>query len=525
MTAASDDPRARLRRGVYLLLAVVAAGMMLGRILAVDSVDRAAVANYRLAKELAQAKKKLQKMGLKGQPYKDALKREEKQLRERLGPVSRPFLSANDRSRLCAVRALVEEDMRVYEVTDDGSRRLVPYAIDKVIQQPDWDTIDMVKHDGHYYSSKPPLLSTLLSGEYWLIYRLTGMSLGSHPFVVGRIMLVTVNVIPLLVYFWLLARLVERFGGSDWGRLFVMAAAAFGTFLTTFAVAINNHLPAAVCAVAAVYPAARIWFDARRGWRYFALAGLFAALAAANELPALSLLAMLTVGLLWRAPARTLLCYLPPALLVVAGFFATNWIAHNDLRPPYLHRGQTDPADNWYHYTYMRDGVQRDSYWSNPQGLDKGEPSPWVYALHVLVGHHGIFSLTPIWLMAVGGMLVWLWRGDGPEAPGRSRLNLRPLAVLIATVTLACLVFYLTRPQDYRNYSGASCGFRWMFWLAPLWLLCVLPAADWMARRWWTRWIALLLLAASVLSASYPTWNPWTHPWLMDYLQYLGWIG
>jgi len=35
--------------------------------------------------------------------------------------------------------------------------------------------------------------------------------------------------------------------------MFVMAAAAFGTFLTTFAVTINNHLPAAVCAAVAVY--------------------------------------------------------------------------------------------------------------------------------------------------------------------------------------------------------------------------------------------------------------------------------
>ena len=26
----------------------------------------------------------------------------------------------------------------------------------------------------------------------------------------------------------------------------------------------------------------------------------------------------------------------------------------------------------------------------------------------------------------------------------------------------------------------------------------------------------------SVVSVSYPTWNPWTDPWLMDYLKYLG---
>ena len=44
-------------------------------------------------------------------------------------------------------------------------------------------------------------------------------------------MLVLFNVVPLVIGFVLLARLVERFGTTDWGRIFVMAAAVFGTFL------------------------------------------------------------------------------------------------------------------------------------------------------------------------------------------------------------------------------------------------------------------------------------------------------
>ena len=44
----------------------------------------------------------------------------------------RPFLSANDRSRWATVRALVEHGT---------------YAIDDIVSQPNWDTIDMVKHD------------------------------------------------------------------------------------------------------------------------------------------------------------------------------------------------------------------------------------------------------------------------------------------------------------------------------------------------------------------------------------------
>ena len=388
-----------------------------------------------------------------------------------------------------------------------------PYAIDRVVRQPNWDTIDLVKHDGHFYSSKPPLWPTLIAGEYWLIHRATGMTLADHPYAIGRFMLATLNVLPMIVYFLLLVALAERFGGSDWGRVFVMAAAVFGTFLTAFAVVLNNHLHGAVCALVALYACVRIWFDGERRGRYFAVAGLFAALLVADELPGASLAAALGLALLWKAPRPTLLGFVPAAALVAAGFFGTNWIAHHSLRPPYMHRGE---SDNWYHFTYEQNGRQVESYWEHPHGIDLGEPSPAVYALHALVGHHGIFSLTPVWLLSALGTVLWL-------VQKRDR-RLRELALLIGAISVVCTGFYIARPMGDRNYGGMTSGFRWVFWLAPLWLVVMLPAADLMARRRWTRAVALAMLLLSVLSVSYPTWNPWTPPWLMDWMRSLGWL-
>ena len=85
-------------------------------------------------------------------------------------------------------------------------------------------------------------------------------------------------------------------------------------------------------------------------------------------------------------------------------------------------------------------------------------------------------------------------------------------------LSLVCLAFYLSRPQIDRNYGGMTSGLRWMFWFAPLWLVAMLPAADRLAHSRAGRGLALVLLALSVLSASYPTWNPWTHPWLWNFL-------
>ena len=95
------------------------------------------------------------------------------------------------------------------------------------------------------------------------------------------------------------------------------------------------------------------------------LAGFFGALMAACELPALALFAAVSLALLCKAPRQTLLAYIPAALVVVVAFFATNWIAHGSLTIPYMHRGT---GDNWYDYTFQRNGKEIESYWRHPAG-------------------------------------------------------------------------------------------------------------------------------------------------------------
>ncbi len=339
-----------------------------------------------------------------------------------------------------------------------------------------------------------------------------------------------------------------------------MAAACLGTFLTTFAVTLNNHLPAAVCATVALYFAARIWYDADPRPSRFFLVGLFAAFTVVCELPALAFFGLLGLALLFRHFRLTLLFGVPAALLVAAAYFGTNYLAHESWRPPYAHRGDgellffgnvpnlanaiaelesqrvpqeigdafaahelplsadlrvrtktehndahdprrwviedrasgewyvlrvptseenSDPSfavhrhDDWYDYEFTRDGKRViDSYWRNPKGIDSGEENAGKYALHTLIGHHGIFSLTPVFLLSLAGLICWLVdRNYGS----------RELAALIAITSIVCVTFFILRPPLDRNYGGMTSGFRWVFWLAPLWLLAALPAADWLS--------------------------------------------
>src|SRR5258707_876161 len=110
---------------------------------------------------------------------------------------------------------------------------------------------------------------------------------------------------------------------TDFSRIFMVACGTLGTFLTTFATVVNNHLPAAVSAAIALMIGLRIVYDReQRAWMYF-LAGLFAAFTAANELPALSFFCLLSAWLLWKAPRLTLAAYLPGAAIVLAASLGT----------------------------------------------------------------------------------------------------------------------------------------------------------------------------------------------------------
>jgi len=502
-----------------------------------------------------------------------------------------PFLSANDRSRWATIRSL--GDHGTFEIDEvivrDPSAQRRWERFDHR-----WYSIDMVRHKGndgkeHYYSSKPPLLPTMLAAVYWVVKLIAGETLATQPFYIVRAMLILANVIPLGFYLWTIALLADRYGRTDWGRCFVVAAASWGTMLSPFVVSLNNHLPAVVSVAFALYAALAIW-RGETSWRYFVSAGLFAAFAVANELPALAFAAAITAVIIYKSPLKAIGAYAPAAAVVAVLFFYMNITAHHSLRPPYMHRsdgktiavitddleqlqttlaaGQTPPAvtdelskrqhdisdraftsarlplvkdgleqqrwmlwdtvgqdrfslvltdaglevrewDNWYEYS--------GSYWSAPEraGVDAGESSRVVYLFHMLLGHHGVFSVTPIWLLALAGaVLCFTDRTYQLQAP----------ALLALLLSVVCVGFYFMRPEIDRNYGGVSCCMRWLLWLIPLWLVCLIPAADAMSQTAPRRVGAASLLGISSLSAAYSAMNPWAHPWIYDYWSYLGWI-
>jgi hypothetical protein len=125
-------------------------------------------------------------------------------------------------------------------------------------------------------------------------------------------------------------------------------------------------------------------------------------------------------------------------------------------------------------------------------------------------GHHGVFSLAPIFLFSLYGAVRML----------RQKGGLRALSALTLLLTFAMLAFYTWNPKA-RNYGGSTQGLRWLFWLVPFWLI-VLPVGLRAGEdRRWFRWLSLAALAVTVFTVGYGLRSPWSHPWFLDMIEHL----
>ncbi len=491
-----------------------------------------------------------------------------------------PFLSANDRSRWCTIAALIEDRS---------------FVIDRFLEKRDskgksrtWYTIDMVRKpeaDGteHYYSSKPPLLSAIYAAVCSPLSAVLNHRLSDAPFLVGRALLLIVNLLPLAMLWFAFANWIRRSTEDTWSRWVLLSMVLFGTFLSTFSNTLNNHFPAAFCMIASLWSLECLLDQPKQSKVSYLLLGFFASLTVAFELPALAWLCIVIGLVAIRIGVKPALLTVLGSLPVAIAFAATNYIAYGDLQPPYAHRevlgsqlatmkiaespnpaeppamaelstlvseaklpiaepfalrsarraatwefSGTNPNDSkqptrlavvptaagwsihrwndWYDYPK--------SYWlpENKRGVDLGEPSQVHYAIHVLVGHHGIFSLTPFWFVSLIGAVFVLLR---PKSSGTWWLTLA-----ISTVSLICLLFYLTRPLIDRNYGGVCSGFRWIFWLAPAWIWLACQGLEIMRRSTVGRGLVMIAVAISIFSATYPWANPWQHPWPYAWLDH-----
>ncbi|NLX12635.1 MAG: hypothetical protein GXY44_03140 [Phycisphaerales bacterium] len=433
--------------------------------------------------------------------------------------------SVNDASRWNTVYSLVTHGRYAY-VDDPVFWRAVPRdQVSRPRDFPPLPTIDMVKIGDEYYSSKPPLMPTFISGCVMGITALTGRTFADNPRLIVKSTLIILQVIPLVGMLLLVRWHFRRWITSPFVYHFCMATAALGTYLTSWSVTLNNHVMAACAAMVAVHALWRIWLDGRREWYWFGLAGFFSALTASFELPAAFLAVCLFAVLGVTDLKRALLVALPAALIVVAAALYTNYLAFGTVVPVYATFGQPGGP-----YDY------EGSYWNSPEGLDSVKEPRHVYLMHMLIGHHGIFLLTPVLLLSFWGMLIQLFFGSqlsqdlsedsrsplvSEDSTVKFRGSPRLFAIMALLTTVVIITFYATNKTQ--NYGGSCQGLRWMFWLIPLWLLFLPTGVARIAAGSAGRFVCYAFLFFSVVNTMAAIPQPWAYSWVQRVFHELGW--
>ncbi len=154
-----------LRRSIYLVLIAVAVAIATAKVVGGENVF-----------EASRNKAPEGKDGVKGYGSE----------KYRTWPSERPdptpMYSSNDKSRWATVRCLVDEGTYVIgkRIYPDG-RDPKTFRDEGVVAEPQYKSLDIVLRplgdnaEGpqvrEFYSSKPPLMPTLIAGEYWLLKR------------------------------------------------------------------------------------------------------------------------------------------------------------------------------------------------------------------------------------------------------------------------------------------------------------------------------------------------------------------
>jgi hypothetical protein len=423
---------------------------------------------------------------------------------------SQIIYTVNDASRWDTVYYLVQHG--TYEFLPLTKEQLPKWAIrPATASAPDpadpgsvpvlW-TIDMIRVGNKLCSPKPPLFPTVLAGIAWVTQKVSGQTFHDNPLVIIRTCLIVAQILPLGICLLLLRRHIFAMTDSVFARNFSVAAACMGTFLTPWSLTLNNHVVAACTGMIALDAVLRIWYDGRRQWYWFVIAAFFGAFTATTELPAGLLAAAIMLAMLIKDAKRTLAFAVIAAAIPTAAYFYTNYLAVGTFKPAYTSKGT---PGGFYDYP--------GSYWNDPRGVDalKGKESRGVYLANILFGHDGFFSLTPIFLVSLGGLAV--------ELLPRGRRSLLALFVLAVTATVVAV--YVKTTYDY---GGGCQGFRWLFWVIPMWLIFLPVGVEHFARATGGRAALYVLLAISVFSVGFAMDHPWTTNWIRLLFHAAGWI-
>lgn len=333
--------------------------------------------------------------------------------------------SWNDASRMATIESLVERGT---------------FAIDNSTYN--W-TGDKVYIKGHFYSDKPPVLSFLAAGPYFLM-RSLGLSFQNNEGFVYYMLTFLLVGIPAAITIYIFNKSLKLIGLSKNIRSKLVIGLGTGTLLLPFSTVFNNHILAMALCFVGFYLLLKNKFHVNK--KNVFLAGFFVSLAATIDIIAGSIFfVFFLVYILWSKLGRSCaIIYLIAALVPFLLHSILNTrITGNILPVQFMPEYFEYPGSPWSK-EYLS------GFATHPDLT-----SLLTYAFHSLFGFHGLFSYTPVLLIFFFGL------------PKAKLYNLQKEATVIFLATISLLAFYILKTN---NYGGFSYGIRWFIPLVPFFM-------------------------------------------------------
>jgi hypothetical protein len=332
--------------------------------------------------------------------------------------------NANTASRYATIESLV----------DYGT-----YTIDKSQYV---HTIDKKKIGDHYISSKPPLLPTYGAGVYWAYQKLTGKNIVDNEGDVVRTVGFFTTLLAHAVFLLYLYRFSRMLFKRPLAVLGTMAMGSFGYLGVAYATAINNHSVGACLSLVGLFYAYRATHGSA-GYKDWILAGFWLGITAAIDLTCLAFLPTIGLYMLVKDWRRAVFAFGAAALPGVIVLLGLNYFTTGSLKAAYLNKEAGEFAGNYFKTV--------------KHGIDGLREPKHIYGFNVLLGHHGVFSMTPVFCFSLYELIRNLRRREHFKG-----------TLAITAVLAMVFYFYIFRT---RNYGGWCVGMRWIVPFMPLFVL------------------------------------------------------
>jgi hypothetical protein len=369
---------------------------------------------------------------------------------------SRTRLTTNTRSRIITVERIVEKGTMAHATPTDTT----PFQL----------SIDAIKIGDKIYSSKPAIYPFIMAGESIVIKKAGGGEFYKSQKSYIRILTLLNQVLPYAVMLIMVLIFTTHYYSDKWTVNFMLLAMSIGSLAFGYAVTINNHTVAAILFFFSFYYTWRILYLNKTRISNFILLGLFAGLGFTMELPGLILMLIFLFLVFLKYPKKAL-TGISMAAVPIMVFLITNYLLTGSIVPIYM-------QNDLYNY--------ENSYWINEISFDALNESKWLYLFHILIGDHGLFSITPVLILGLIGLIQSI-RNKTPEY--------WKMMTWLAGGMFVIFLFVLTRTH---NYGGYSIGLRWFIVFMPLLMIAGLPFVHQLGKSLKGKVIAIGLLVLSL---------------------------